>query len=102
MVAAAKTMTTRCRWSPELHNKFDQVVDKFGGYQSATPSMILKGMSIPFLTINHVKSHLQKCRNDAKNLPQGIRRSSAHRRDTLFPKKASPLPTVDFSSLLIT
>jgi SHAQKYF class myb-like DNA-binding protein len=59
--------TERLRWEPELHEAFLQSVHRCGGPFAAKPKDILLEMSVPKLTLNHVKSHLQKYRLTLKS-----------------------------------
>ncbi|XVE72277.1 hypothetical protein DITRI_Ditri11bG0026500 [Diplodiscus trichospermus] len=51
----------RC-WSSELHARFVEVLNLLGGIEVATPKQIRDLMQVEGLTIDQVKSHLQKYR----------------------------------------
>ncbi|XP_057829953.2 uncharacterized protein LOC131040993 [Cryptomeria japonica] len=71
----------RMKWTQELHERFVKAVSQLGG-ADATPSGILRLMDIEGLTIDHVKSHLQKYRR-AKKLTNHGEGKVDKRRDSL-------------------
>lgn len=60
--AAAGTDKARLRWTPELHRLFIAAVEQLGGLEIATPKGIMHLMDTSGMTIQHIKSHLQKYR----------------------------------------
>ncbi|KAH9606192.1 hypothetical protein KSS87_021414 [Heliosperma pusillum] len=58
----------RC-WSPELHRRFVDSLEKLGGSQVATPKQIRELMQVDGLTNDEVKSHLQKYRLHIRKQP---------------------------------
>ncbi|MCL7045086.1 hypothetical protein MKW94_026679 [Papaver nudicaule] len=52
----------RLKWTAELHRRFVDAVTQLGGCEKATPKSLMRSMSIPGLTLYHLKSHLQKYR----------------------------------------
>ncbi|KAL3617472.1 hypothetical protein CASFOL_037793 [Castilleja foliolosa] len=53
----------RLRWTPDLHMRFLNAVERLGGQGRATPKLVLQMMNIKGLNIAHVKSHLQMYRS---------------------------------------
>lgn len=60
--AADAPTKERVQWTPELHEHFLQACEQLGGAHKAKPSEILATMRVPGLSLNHIKSHLQKYR----------------------------------------
>lgn len=68
-------------WTPELHRKFVQAVEKLGVDQ-AIPSRILEVMKVEGLTRHNVASHLQKYRMHRRHiLPKEDERQWTQHRD---------------------
>ena len=59
---ARQPTDSNMRWTAELHSRFLECVSQIGGPERATPKGIWKMMSVQSLTVDHVKSHLQKYR----------------------------------------
>lgn len=61
---AARCKRPRLTWTPELHARFEKAVAALGGLERAQPHAIQRLMSVPGLLTSHIKSHLQKVRQE--------------------------------------
>ena len=106
--AGASSEKARLRWTPELHRSFIGAVEKLGGLELATPKGIMQLMDTSGMTIQHIKSHLQKYRlqevasrrtggeGDDKMRKEMIKTMRAHQAEEL--KKASSTNLVSVES----
>lgn len=60
----------RLTWTPELHTRFIDAVNQLG-IHNAAPKTIHQYMNVPYLTTEHIKSHLQKYRLQMKKQKSG-------------------------------
>ncbi|CAN6294446.1 unnamed protein product [Urochloa humidicola] len=58
-----RSKVPRLRWTPDLHRRFVDAIQRLGGQHKATPKRVMQLMDVRGLTISHVKSHLQMYRN---------------------------------------
>ncbi|EME27831.1 Transcription factor BOA [Galdieria sulphuraria] len=73
----SKTLKKRLIWTPELHDRFLKAVNAVG-VNNAVPKTILYLMNVEGLTSEHVKSHLQKYRNNLKKAAARRQRETGH------------------------
>lgn len=60
MADAGAGQKRRMAWTPEMHGRFVDAVNRLGGLGQAMPAAILAEMNVSWLTREQVKSHLQK------------------------------------------
>ncbi|KAK3222762.1 hypothetical protein Dsin_009787 [Dipteronia sinensis] len=60
----------RRRWSPALHQIFEDVLQRLGGPNGAKPKQVKELMNVDGLTCDEVKSHLQKYRLGLQRPPK--------------------------------
>ncbi|XP_051141109.1 transcription factor HHO5-like [Andrographis paniculata] len=70
--AASQRKKVRRCWSPQLHNRFVNALQRLGGPNIATPKHIRALMDVEGLTNDQVKSHLQKYRIYVRKLPNSL------------------------------
>jgi len=63
--SSAKDRRKRLVWTPELHERFVAAIGAVGIHQ-AVPKTLVQIMNVEGLTTEHVKSHLQKYRNQLR------------------------------------
>ncbi|GAB4813361.1 hypothetical protein N2152v2_000407 [Parachlorella kessleri] len=62
---------SQLKWTPELHARFVEAVERCGGHKNATPKQVQLHMNVEGVSVIHVKSHLQKHRLKMKDIESG-------------------------------
>ncbi len=101
---APRAKRPRLTWTPELHARFEKACAALGGLEVAQPHAIHKLMAVQGLLTSHIKSHLQKVRQDRKipapsqrtllrPLPRAVLlQGKLHAAATPAPAPAAPAP----------
>lgn len=63
-LAPVRHKRPRLTWTPELHERFEKACAALGGIERAQPNAIQKLMCVQGLLTSHIKSHLQKVRQE--------------------------------------
>lgn len=96
-----KKSKRRLVWTPELHERFVWAVEELGGADNASPKTIQVKMNVDGLTLQHIKSHLQKYRQQARKSHKSSKKSDSGSSlsttplilyDPSLDKKATPAP----------
>ena len=62
--ASVRHKRPRLTWTPDLHERFEKACAALGGIERAQPNAIQKLMCVQGLLTSHIKSHLQKVRQE--------------------------------------
>ena len=88
--AVSSADKSRLRWTPELHRRFIGAVEQLGGLEVATPKGVRQLMNTSGMTIQHIKSHLQKYRlQEVVSKRTGIEGDDKMRKDLIKQLRAS-------------
>lgn len=84
----------RLVWTPELHERFVWAVEDLGGPNNASPKTIQVKMGVDGLTLQHIKSHLQKYRQQARKPSKAKRQESMTTTPLILGEveKSAPVP----------
>lgn len=69
---------SQLKWTPELHARFVEAVERCGGHKNATPKQVQMYMNVEGVSVIHVKSHLQKHRLKMKEVDGGSLGGQVH------------------------